>query len=321
MRVLLVEDESRLAATLAMGLKAEGFVVVTAETGLEGLHEATENSFDVVILDIMLPGCSGYEVLRRMRARGVWTPVLMLTAKDGEYDEIDAFDLGADDYLTKPFSFRVLVARLRALVRRGAPERPVVLTAGSLSLDPTSHTVQRGSTPIELTPREYGVLEFFMRNKDAVVTKAQILSNVWDAHYEGPDNVVEVYVGYLRRKIDVPFGTNTIETIRGVGYRLRRPTVLAAGSLSIDPTQQTVRRDSTPIELTPREYGVLEYFMYHKGNVVTRSEILSNVWGADYEGPDNVVEVYVGYVRRKIDVPFGTNTIETIRGVGYRLLC
>jgi two-component system OmpR family response regulator len=205
---------------LSMGLKAEGFVVVSVGTGVEGLREAIENGFDVVVLDIMLPGLSGYEVLRRMRAQDVWTPVLMLTAKDGEYDETDAFDLGADDYLTKPFSFRVLVARLRALVRRGAPERPVVLTAGSLLLDPARHTVQRGSTPISLTPREYGVLEFLMRNKDMVVTKAEILRNVWDAHHEGPDNVVEVYVGYLRRKIDVPFGTNTIETIRGVGYRL-----------------------------------------------------------------------------------------------------
>jgi two-component system, OmpR family, response regulator len=220
MRVLLVEDEERLSATLAMGLKAEGFVVVAVGTGVEGLHEATESSFDVVVLDIMLPGLSGYEVLRRMRQRDVWTPVLMLTAKDGEYDETDAFDLGADDYLTKPFSFRVLVARLRALVRRGAPERPVVLTAGSLSLDPVRHTVLRDSTPITLTPREYGLLEFLMRHKDMVVTKAEILRNVWDPHYQGPDNVVEVYVGYVRRKIDVPFGTNTIETIRGVGYRL-----------------------------------------------------------------------------------------------------
>ena len=220
MRVLLVEDEPRLSATLSMGLRAEGFAVVAVGTGVEGLHEAVTNSFDVVILDIMLPGHSGYEVLRRMRAQNVWTPVLMLTAKDGEYDETDAFDLGADDYLTKPFSFRVLLARLRALVRRGAPERPVVLIAGSLSLDPARHTVQRGSTPISLTPREFGVLEFLMSNKDMVVTKAEILRNVWDAHHEGPDNVVEVYVGYLRRKIDVPFGTNTIETIRGVGYRL-----------------------------------------------------------------------------------------------------
>ncbi|MCV7091726.1 response regulator transcription factor [Mycobacterium interjectum] len=220
MRVLIVEDEPRLSATLSMGLKAEGFVVVTAGTGVEGLQRATEGSFDVVVLDIMLPGHSGYEVLRRMRARDVWTPVLMLTAKDGEFDETDAFDLGADDYLTKPFSFRVLVARLRALVRRGAPERPAVLTAGTLMLDPARHTVQRGSIQIALTPREYGVLEFLMRNKDVVVTKAEILRNVWDAYHEGPDNVVEVYVGYVRRKIDVPFGTNTIETVRGVGYRL-----------------------------------------------------------------------------------------------------
>ncbi|ORJ61716.1 response regulator transcription factor [Mycobacterium simiae] len=220
MRVLLVEDEARLSATLSMGLRAEGFVVVAVGTGIEGLHEATENTFDVVVLDIMLPGHSGYEVLRRMRAREVWTPVLMLTAKDGEYDETDAFELGADDYLTKPFSFRVLVARLRALARRGAPERPVVMTAGSLSLDPARHTVQRGSSPISLTPREYGLLEFLMRKKDVVVTKAEILHNVWDAHHQGPDNVVEVYMGYLRRKIDIPFGTNTIETLRGVGYRL-----------------------------------------------------------------------------------------------------
>ncbi len=219
-RVLLVEDEARLSATLARGLEAEGFVVVNVGTGVDGLREAVENSFDVVVLDIMLPGQSGYEVLRRMRARNVWTPVLMLTAKDGEYDETDAFDLGADDYLTKPFSFRVLVARLRALVRRGVPERPAALTAGSLVLDPARHTVHRDSTPIALTPREFGVLEFLMHNKDMVVTKAEILRNVWDAHYHGPDNVVEVYVGYLRRKIDIPFGTNTIETVRGVGYRL-----------------------------------------------------------------------------------------------------
>src|ERR1700758_712549 len=165
MRVLLVEDEPRLSATLARGLKAEGFVVVAVGTGIEGLHEAIENSFDVVVLDIMLPGHSGYEVLRRMRAQEVWTPVLMLTAKDGEYDETDAFDLGADDYLTKPFSFRVLVARLRALVRRGAPERPTVLPAGTLSLDPARHKVERGSTPIELTPREFGALEYLLRHK------------------------------------------------------------------------------------------------------------------------------------------------------------
>lgn len=220
MRVLLVEDEDQMAAALSMGLHAEGFVVVTAATGIDGLFEATHNQYDVVVLDIMLPGYSGYEVLRRMRTARVWTPVIMLTAKDGEYDQTDAFDLGADDYLIKPFSFKVLVARLRALVRRGAPERPVVLTAGTLSLDPSRHTVTRADTAIDLTPREFGVLEYLMRNKDTVVTKAAILTNVWDAHFDGPDNVVEVYVRYLRRKIDIPFGTNTIETIRGVGYRL-----------------------------------------------------------------------------------------------------
>lgn len=220
MKLLLVEDEPALSATLAAGLKADGFVVATASDGIEGLHEACTNGYDVAVLDIMLPGLSGYEVLRQMRAQGIWTPVLMLTAKDGEYDQTDAFDLGADDYLTKPFPYRVLVARLRALVRRGAPERPVVLTAGTLSLDPSRRAVTRAGTPIALTPREFGVLEFLMRHKDTVVAKADILRGVWDIHYEGQDNVVEVYVGYLRRKIDAPFGTNTIETIRGVGYRL-----------------------------------------------------------------------------------------------------
>jgi two-component system OmpR family response regulator len=220
MRVLIVEDEERLASTLSVGLRAEGFLVVHAANGVDGLWQAAENDFDVIVLDIMLPGLNGYEVLRKLRSRNVWTPVLMLTAKDGDYDQTDAFDLGADDYLTKPFSFIVLVARLRALVRRGAPQRPAVLRAGTLSLDPARRVVERAGTPIRLTPREYGLLEFLMRNKDTVVTKTEILQNVWDAHYAGPDNVVEVYVGYVRRKIDIPFGTKTIETVRGVGYRL-----------------------------------------------------------------------------------------------------
>ena len=219
-RALIVEDEPRLAATLKMGLEAEGFTAVTASDGVEGLWQATEHEFDVVVLDIMVPGINGYEVLRRMRGQGVWTPVLMLTAKDGEYDQTDAFDLGADDYLTKPFSFRVLLARLRALVRRGAAQRPPILSAGTLSMDLSRRVVERDGHRITLTPREYELLEYLMRNKDAVVTKTDILRNVWDAHYEGPHNVVEVYVGYVRRKIDIPFGTNTIETVRGVGYRL-----------------------------------------------------------------------------------------------------
>ncbi len=221
MRVLLVEDEPHVASSIKMGLRAEGFVVVDVGTGTEGLWQATENRFDVVVLDIMLPGMSGYEVLRQMRNRGVWAPVLMLTAKDGEYDQADAFDMGADDYLVKPFSFVVLVARLRALMRRGAPERPAVLSAGELTLDPARHTVERDGTAIELSPREFSVLEYLMRNKDAVCTKNDILDNVWDPHFTGPENIVEVYVGYLRRKIDIPFGTSTIETLRGVGYRLR----------------------------------------------------------------------------------------------------
>ncbi|MDF0586109.1 response regulator transcription factor [Tsukamurella sp. 8F] len=221
MRVLVVEDEERLADTVRRGLELEGFVVECETNGPDGLWRATEDPFDVIVLDIMLPGLSGYEVLRTLRTRGVWTPVLMLTAKDGEYDEADAFDLGADDYLTKPFSFVVLVARLRALLRRGAPERPTVLAAGDLTVDPQSHRVFRGDTEITLTAREFGLLHYLVRNAGAVVTKSDILRNVWDAHYEGTENVVEVYIRYLRRKIDAPFGRSTIDTLRGVGYRLR----------------------------------------------------------------------------------------------------
>lgn len=220
MRVLIVEDEPRLAQTLRRGLELEGFVVVTAATGDEGLRTAVSDTFDVLVLDIMLPGLSGYEIVRRVRAQQIWTPILMLTAKDGEYDQADAFDLGADDYLTKPFSFVVLIARLRALVRRGAPARPVTLTVGELELDPARRTLTRGGIDIALTPREFGLLEFFMRHPGTVLTKAEILRNVWDANYDGDDNVVEVYVGYLRRKIDAPFGTHSIDTIRGAGYRL-----------------------------------------------------------------------------------------------------
>jgi two-component system OmpR family response regulator len=220
MRVLIVDDEPRLTKTLSLGLRAEGWVVFAVDNGVDAVHHAVEDDFDVIVLDIMLPGMSGYEVLRRIRAEQVWTPVLMLTAKDGEFDETDALDLGADDYLTKPFKFNVLAARLRALQRRCAPERPVVMTAGTLSLDPARKTVSRDGVPIELTRREFGLLEYLMRNKDTVVAKSDILRNVWDAHYSGPHNVVEVYVRYVRRKIDAPFGTNTIGTVRGVGYRL-----------------------------------------------------------------------------------------------------
>src|ERR1700712_5002300 len=219
-KVLIVEDEPRFANTLSIGLRAEGFVVVHADNGVDGLWEATENSFDVIVLDIMLPGLNGYEVLRKMRARDVWTPVLMLTAKDGDYDQTDAFDLGADDYLTKPFSFIVLIARLRALIRRGAPERPVVLSAGGLTLDPVRRRAQRGDTLLTLTPREFGLLEFLMHHPGDVVTKGQIMDAVWDPAFDGEPNIVEVYIRYLRRKIDLPFGRHAIETARGHGYRL-----------------------------------------------------------------------------------------------------
>jgi DNA-binding response OmpR family regulator len=219
-RLLIVEDEREFAETLRRGLVAEGFTVDVAHTGKEGLWRASEQEYDVVVLDIMLPELSGYEVLKRLRAAENWTPVLMLTAKDGEYDEADAFDLGADDYLSKPFSFVVLIARLRALLRRGAPARPAVLEAGDLRLDPSARTVHRGQKRIELTAREFGLLEFLLRRAGTALSKNEILSHVWDAHYDGDENVVEVYIGYLRRKIDTPFGTRTIETVRGVGYRL-----------------------------------------------------------------------------------------------------
>ena len=220
MRVLLVEDEVLLAETIRQGLKAEGFVVDIAHDGIDGLWAATENLYDVVVLDVMLPGMHGYSVLKQMRERQNWVPVIMLTAKDGEYDQTDAFDLGADDYLTKPFSFPVLVARLRALIRRGAPERPVVLAVGSLRLNSATRHVTRDGQVISLTAREFGLLYYLMRRPGEVLSKTQILGNVWDSDFRGGDNVVEVYIGYLRRKIDEPFGLNTLSTVRGMGYRL-----------------------------------------------------------------------------------------------------
>jgi two-component system, OmpR family, response regulator len=222
--VLLVEDEVPLAEMVRRGLAAEGYAVQVTHDGVAGLAAASSGRHDVVVLDIMLPGLSGYRVLERMRAAGNWTPVLMLTAKDGEYDEADAFDLGADDYLVKPFSFVVLLARLRSLLRRRGDARPSVLQVGTLRLDPARHWGFHDDTEITLTPREFGVLEHLMRHAGEVVTKTDILRAVWDAHYEGEVNVVEVYVGYLRRKIDAPFGTASIETLRGVGYRMADPT-------------------------------------------------------------------------------------------------
>ncbi|GAA3042593.1 MULTISPECIES: response regulator transcription factor [Streptosporangium] len=219
MRILVVEDERRMAAALQRGLQAEGFAVDLAHDGEDGLHQARHGEYDVVVLDIMLPKISGYNVCKQLRAEENWVPVLMLSAKDGEYDMADGLDLGADDYLTKPFSYVVLVARLRALLRRGANRRPAVLRAGDLALDPARRRVTRGETPVELTPREFALLEFLIRHHDEVVSKTEILEHVWDTFDTDP-NVVEVYVGYLRRKIDVPFSRNALQTVRGAGYRL-----------------------------------------------------------------------------------------------------
>ena len=229
MRVLVVDDEPALRESVRRGLVAGGWAVDTAPDGEVALDAVGDEDYDVVVLDIMMPRRSGYEVVREMRRREIWTPVLMLTAKDGEYDEADAFDLGADDYLVKPFSFVVLEARLRALVRRGAPERPTSFSAGDLVVDPAAREVRRGAERITVTAREYSVLEYLIRNRNQVVSKAQILRAVWDPAYDGDDNIVEVSVGYLRRKIDAPFDTRAIETVRGQGYRLVDSTVAVGG--------------------------------------------------------------------------------------------
>ena len=220
MRVLVVEDEANLAAAVARGLRAEGFGVDVAGDGVTGLERALAGGHAAIVLDIMLPGRSGYDVLRELRARQVWTPVLMLTAKDGEYDIADALDLGADDYLTKPFPFVVLVARLRALARRGAPERPARLVVADLVLDPAAHKAWRGDTELALTAREFALLEHLMGRAGDAVPKSELLAEVWDEAFAGDPNIVEVYIGYLRRKIDAPFGRKSIETVRGVGYRI-----------------------------------------------------------------------------------------------------
>ena len=220
MRILVVEDDEHLARSLERGLHAEGFAVDVAADGTEGLWQATEHEFDAIVLDIMLPGTNGFRVCAALRERGIWTPILMLTAKDGDLDEAEALDTGADDFLSKPFSFVVLVARLRALLRRGRPERPVVLAAGDLRLDPSAHRVWRGEIEVALTPRQLAVLEVLMRRAGETVSKREILDAVWDMAFEGDPNIVEVYVGHLRKRIDEPFGRTAIETVRGAGYRL-----------------------------------------------------------------------------------------------------
>lgn len=220
MRVLLVDDEVRLADGVRRGLEAEGIAVDVAHNGVDGLWRARESPYDVIVLDVMMPGMSGYRVCSTLRAESNWTPILFLTAKDGEWDEVEGLDTGGDDWLTKPFSYPVLVARIRALVRRGGQERPAVLEAGDLRLDPATRRVHRGQTVIAMTAREFAVLEYLLRRRGEVVSKRDVLANVWNDDFEGDPNIVEVYVGHLRSKIDRPFDRAAIETVRGAGYRL-----------------------------------------------------------------------------------------------------
>jgi two-component system OmpR family response regulator len=216
----VVEDEVHLGETVKRGLQAEGFDVELVHDGAEGLWRARERPYAAVVLDILLPGMNGYEVCRTLRDAGVWTPVLMLTAKTGEYDEAEALDIGADDFLSKPFSFVVLVARLRALARRGAAPRPRILTAGDLVLDPVTRSCHRGDDAVALTPRELALLAALLRRPGEVVPKRDLLREVWGDDFDGDANVVEVYMGYLRRKVDAPFGRRSLQTVRGAGYRV-----------------------------------------------------------------------------------------------------
>ncbi|MET0994277.1 MAG: response regulator transcription factor [Mycobacterium sp.] len=216
MRLLVVEDEQRLAAGLRKGLEADGFAVDVVHNGTEGIWMARENPFDAIILDVMLPGANGYQVCRTLRSEGNWTPILMLTAKDDATDVVEGLDTGADDYLAKPFSYAVLLARLRALFRRGAPPRPAVCEAGDLRLDPAARRVWLRNNEIVLTPREFAVMEFLLHHPGEVLSKKDILDHVWDFDFDGDPNIVEVYIRRLRMKLDQPM----IETVRGAGYRL-----------------------------------------------------------------------------------------------------
>jgi two-component system OmpR family response regulator len=221
MRVLVIEDEVRMARLVKRALEEEGHAVDVAGTGPDGLWMATENPYAAIILDVMLPGFDGFELCRRLRAAGIWVPVLMLTARDEIGDRVRGLDAGADDYLVKPFSLLELAARLRALTRRDDRRRPAVLAEGDLKLDPASKRAWRAGTEIELSPKEFSLLEFFLRNPGTVLTRSQIIEAVWDFAYDGTSNVVDQYVKYLRRKVDTPFGRHDLQTVRGMGYRLR----------------------------------------------------------------------------------------------------
>jgi len=220
-RILIVEDDVKMAALLRRGLHEEGVAVDVAGRGEDALWMAEATEYDALVLDVMLPGIDGFETCRRLREEGVWAPVLMLTARDAVEDRVAGLDGGADDYLTKPFSFSELLARLRALVRRGSPERPSVLSVGDLRLDPATRGVWRGQAEIGLSPREFSLLEAFMRHPGEVLSRFQLLERAWDFEYENRSNVIDVYVRYLREKVDRPFGVKSLETVRGVGYRLR----------------------------------------------------------------------------------------------------
>jgi two-component system OmpR family response regulator len=221
MRVLVVEDETRMSRLLKRGLEEEGHAVDLAADGPEGLWLATENAYAAIVLDVMLPGFDGFELCRRLRAAGIWAPVLMLTARDAVDDRVRGLDAGADDYLVKPFSLLELAARLRALARRDDRARPAVLAERDLKLDPASKRAWRGGTELQLSPKEFSLLELFLRHPGVVLTRSQILDAAWDFAYDGTSNVVDQYVTYLRKKIDVPFGRHDLETVRGMGYRLR----------------------------------------------------------------------------------------------------
>jgi two-component system OmpR family response regulator len=231
MRVLVAEDDVKMAGILKRGLEEEGYAVDVARTGSEALWAGTENPYDAILLDVMLPDLDGFEVCRRLRTANRWAPVLILTARDAVRDRVSGLDAGADDYLTKPFSFSELLARLRALMRRGPSERPAVLTTGDLALDPATKRMTRGWAGIDLTPKEFALMEYFMRHAGEVLTRTRLIEHVWDFAYDGDSNVVDVYVRYLREKVDRPFGRHSIETVRGTGYRLRDE----ASHATVDP--------------------------------------------------------------------------------------